>query len=222
MKGKDAEATLNELQTLYNQYKQIEQGLQQNRIRLGEASATPAFFFCQCVLSPKKRTTSSPHPSAHYTNPSPTPEVSNLTKTHSYHVPWYTPPREPPVFNLRLHQTHDPTQPTPWTAMCVPLRAGYAMAKQSENDAAPDANATRRKQTAGDQTGAGHREDAVRQGGHGGGSRYELRGEDRDGEGVGDSLSCSCSGVVEPMFFCIDTMISTEPSPRRTLRLAHR
>lgn len=35
MKGKDTEATLNELQTLYNQYKQIEQGLQQNRIRLG-------------------------------------------------------------------------------------------------------------------------------------------------------------------------------------------
>jgi len=35
MKGKDAEQTLNELQTLYQQYKQIEQGLQQNRIRLG-------------------------------------------------------------------------------------------------------------------------------------------------------------------------------------------
>lgn len=35
MKGKDPEQTLNELQTLYQQYKQIEQGLQQNRIRLG-------------------------------------------------------------------------------------------------------------------------------------------------------------------------------------------
>ena len=35
MKGKDTEETLNELQGLYNQYKQIEQGLQQNRIRLG-------------------------------------------------------------------------------------------------------------------------------------------------------------------------------------------
>uniref|UniRef100_A0A7S0X8T4 Prefoldin subunit 3 n=1 Tax=Mantoniella antarctica TaxID=81844 RepID=A0A7S0X8T4_9CHLO len=33
--GKDVQATLNEMQTLYNQYKQIEQGLQQNRIRLG-------------------------------------------------------------------------------------------------------------------------------------------------------------------------------------------
>lgn len=50
MKGKDAEAMLNELQTLYNQYKQIEQGLQQNRIRLGEASATPAFFFVNVVF----------------------------------------------------------------------------------------------------------------------------------------------------------------------------
>jgi prefoldin subunit 5 len=35
MQGKEAEATLNELQSLYQQYKQIEQGLQQNRIRLG-------------------------------------------------------------------------------------------------------------------------------------------------------------------------------------------
>ena len=35
MEGKEPEATLNELQGLYQQYKQIEQGLQQNRIRLG-------------------------------------------------------------------------------------------------------------------------------------------------------------------------------------------
>ena len=35
MQGKETEATLNELQSLYQQYKQIEQGLQQNRIRLG-------------------------------------------------------------------------------------------------------------------------------------------------------------------------------------------
>ena len=48
MKGKDTEATLNEMQTLYNQYKQIEQGLQQNRIRLGEARYLFIFplFFC--------------------------------------------------------------------------------------------------------------------------------------------------------------------------------
>lgn len=35
MKGKDFEQTMRELQTLFQQYKQIEQGLQQNRIRLG-------------------------------------------------------------------------------------------------------------------------------------------------------------------------------------------
>ena len=36
MKGKDPESTLNELQTKYQQFKQLEYGLQQNRIRLGE------------------------------------------------------------------------------------------------------------------------------------------------------------------------------------------
>ena len=35
MAGKDPEGTLHEMQALYQQYKQIEQGLQQNRIRLG-------------------------------------------------------------------------------------------------------------------------------------------------------------------------------------------
>jgi|TARA_B110000977_G_scaffold67439_1_gene91561 prefoldin subunit 5 len=35
MVGKEPEPTLNSLQSLYQQYKQIEQGLQQNRIRLG-------------------------------------------------------------------------------------------------------------------------------------------------------------------------------------------
>ena len=35
MEGKEVEPTLNSLQTLFQQYKQIEQGLQQNRIRLG-------------------------------------------------------------------------------------------------------------------------------------------------------------------------------------------
>ena len=35
MEGKEVEPTLNALQSLFQQYKQIEQGLQQNRIRLG-------------------------------------------------------------------------------------------------------------------------------------------------------------------------------------------
>ena len=35
MDGKEVEPTLNALQSLFQQYKQIEQGLQQNRIRLG-------------------------------------------------------------------------------------------------------------------------------------------------------------------------------------------
>jgi prefoldin subunit 5 len=35
MEGKEVEPTLNAMQSLFQQYKQIEQGLQQNRIRLG-------------------------------------------------------------------------------------------------------------------------------------------------------------------------------------------
>ena len=35
MEGKDTEATLNEMQQRYNQYKLIESQLQKNRIRLG-------------------------------------------------------------------------------------------------------------------------------------------------------------------------------------------